>query len=286
MIELSISKLSVLRKVAVSVMLACLLGAAIYYMPFENLGTLKPAYAFAWFEGNNPQADAEYTNETLLRYSLEMYFGLKNGSTIEVNGFGSNSPDGVSLANNREYNGSIDEAINSIEVGLLNARALGGTVYWLSGVNITTNVKATPRANMTSFENTTICSFLVTSDVLDMGSYTVETGPGVFNAVSTPGYWPDARHYVTNSPTWSITSAELLGFLESSGNATIMFEATFNVHLSYAINLPDNTTDTGEKDLSWSGTIGTIGIRYDESGIFEVQYDFVRVELALLTLAS
>ena len=265
-------------------MLACLLGIAVYYTSIggDTASILpKPAYAFAWFQGDQQQAYEDYTNTTLLSHNLGMNFDLWNGTTIRVHD-PRESPE-----NNPEYQGSIESIINSINVSLLNKWSIAGATGVNSGVNITVggpSFNSCPIANLTVFENTTISTILVTSTNTDMGSYTIWVGPKLFEASNTPGYWPDTSKLVTDSPTWSALSAQLLELLESEGTATIEFNAAFSVHVDYKITLPENVTQTGEKDLTWNGTMGTISITYDATGIYQIQYDFKQIQLALLTM--
>jgi hypothetical protein len=269
--------LRTLGKGLIAVLLASLLGVAVYYTSFNGENELlKPAYAFIWSQGDQQQAFEDYVNATLLCQYIGMYFSLKNGTAI-------------SMDNPSEYHGSIDSMITSVKVQLNNAWFLAGRIGVVSGVNITTGGPGWddyPMANLTLFLNKTITSALVTSITTDMGSYTFHDGPNIREATSTPGYWPDASRHVTDSPAWTISSTQLLGFLEGSGSATIKFDAIFNAHMDFTISFPDNTTESGSKDLNWTGTIGTIGFTYDETGILATTYDFEQVQLVLLTSES
>jgi len=280
---LSESKLGLFGKGLAAIMLASLLGVAVYYTSIDGNTSIlpKPAYAFAWFQGDQQQAYEDYTNTTLLSHSLGMNFGLENGTIVRVHDPLESPQD------NPEYQGSIDSIIDNIKVKLLNRWVIAGVTGINSGVNITVggpSSSSLPIANLTVFENSTISTILVTSTNADMGSYTIWHGPKIFEASSTTGYWPDASRVVTDSPAWSVLSTQLLELLESEGTATIEFNATFSVHVDYEITLPEKVTQTGEKDLTWNGTMGTINITYDPTGIYRVHYDFKQIQLALLTM--
>ena len=140
---------------------------------------------------------------------------------------------------------------------------------------------------MSTIENMTIHASLVTPTMIYMDTCTFIYGPEVLNT-SSCGYWnldPVWGRAITNCPWWEISSNELLRYLEGSGTTTIAFNATYNVHVNYTIKLGDET-ETGEKDLFWEGTLGTIEITHDKSNIFEVRYDFITVESLLLTLSE
>jgi hypothetical protein len=272
------TKLDLFGKTLTAVLLASLLGALVYYSSIEG-PLAKPAFAFVLDTVNQMPSDPDYTNQTLLQYSLQMDFTLTNHTTIYIHDMGYHNPPGVPFTDDSEYHGVINETITNIQVKLWDS--------WIIGIagrinSITTS--GGENLNVSVVENNTLTSLLVTSTDLDMGSYTYVLGPGVFNATSTPGYWPDAKRYVTNTPFWSISSTQFLNLLEGSGNATLRFNAAFHVHMNYTMAMPDNSTQTGATELEWEGTIGTIGFKYDENSIFDVRYDFYRVELLLLTL--
>jgi hypothetical protein len=278
---LSESKLDLFGKCLAAIMLACLLGTAVYYTSLDGNTQPNFAYAFTWFEGDQQQVYEDYADTTLLSHNLGMRFGLKNGTTVYVHD-PYESPE-----SNPEYQGSIESIINSLEVSLLNEWTISGATGVSSGVKITVggpSFTSSPVANLTVFENTTISTILVTLTNTDMGSYTIWYGPDLFEASNTPGYWPDTKTLVTNSPTWSVLSTQLLDLLEGEGTATIEFNAVFSVHVDYEIALSENVTETGEKDLTWNGTMGTIKITYDTTRISQVQYDFKQIQLALLTM--
>jgi hypothetical protein len=281
---LSESKFRVLGKCIAAILVPCLLAATVYYASFVNINSIfpKPAYAFVWFHGSPTQADADYANATLLSYDLGMDFGLKNGTMIHIHDPMDDSPQYPS------YNGSIKSLLDNAAVFLTWGMYLAGTQHVSGGVNITTGgaTLSYPIADVTMFENTTISSVLAASSITDMGSYTIHMGPKIFEASNTPGYWPNASKVTTNSPTWAISATELSEFLEGTGNATIQFDASFSVHVDYSITFSDNSTETGEKLLTWNGTMGTIAIKYDETGIFEAQYEWKPIELDLLALKN
>jgi len=262
------------------ILLACLLGAVVYYSPIGNVSP-KPAFAFVFAEGNQTQMESGYVNTSLLWRFFEMQFGLENGSRIYVGGVGLHLPKGQSWGGVQpEYHGGFNASVQDILVTLWSyRRAPWGTI------NVTGPTHIGTIANVSDTQNVTIHASLVTSTVIDMGTCTFVYGPEASDT-SSSGYWnidPLGRKIVTNCPKWNISSTELLGLLEESGTVTIAFDATFHIHVNYNITLGEET-EIGEKDLYWEGTLGTIEIRYDENSIFEVRYDFIRVELTLLTL--
>jgi len=267
-----------------AVSLACLLGAIVYYFPYGNVSP-KPSFAFVWAEGDQVPIDPEYVNASLLRRFFEMQFGLKNGSRIYVGGIGLHLPKGSYWGGVQpEYHGGFTASVQDIVVTLWSyRRAPPGTFDtqpagpWFVG----------SIANVSTIENMTIHASLVTPTMIYMDTCTFIYGPEVLNT-SSCGYWnldPVWGRAITNCPWWEISSNELMRYLEGSGTTTIAFNATYNVHVDYSIKLGDET-ETGEKDLFWEGTLGTIEITYDESNIFEVRYDFITVESLLLTLSE
>lgn len=262
-------------------LLACLLGIIVYYSPSGD-DLPKPAFAFVLADSSQTQIDPQYANTTLLWRFFEMQFGLENGSRIYVGGVGLHLPKGSNWGGVKpEYHGGFTASVHDMLVTLWSyRRAPWGTT------NVTGPSDIGTIANVSTTQNVTIDSSLMTSTVIDMGTCTFIYGPRISDT-SYSGFWnrdPHGRAVVTNCPWWDISSTELLEYLEDSGTATLSFEATFNVHVSYNITL-GGETETGEKDLFWEGTLGTIEIGYDEDSIFEVRYDFIRVELILLTLS-
>ena len=269
----------VLGRTIAAILIGCLLGAIVYYSPLGNVMP-KPAFAFVWAEGDQVPTDSEYANATLLRRFFEMQFELENGSRIYAGGVGLHLPEHVRWELKREYHGGFNASVEDMKVTLWSYRvAPWGTTFVIGPTDYGTI------ANVSTTQNVTIHSSLVTSTVIDMGTCTFIYGPGASDT-SSSGYWnrdPDGREVVTNCPWWEVSSTELLGLLGGSGTATIAFEVTFDMHVSYNVTL-GGETEIGEKDEHWEGTLGTIEIRYSENSIFEVRYDFIQVEFLLLTL--
>jgi hypothetical protein len=268
----------------VTILVPCLLAATVYYSSFLSLNTIFPksAYAFSWCQGNTYSTDTDYANSTLLSYNLGAKFQLKNGTEIHINNPWDSATDFA------EYNGSIAFPLENIGVFLTNGYHLEGTVGVVGGVNITMGGPSVtyPIANLTLTENTTLSTLLVTTTVQDMGNYSISLGLGTFDATNTPGYWPNASNLTTNAPEWKISSTELMKYLTGSGNATVRFNGSFNVHVGYTITYSDNTTQTGEKDLAWNGTIGTVMVSYDDNGVQGASYEWSQIKLVLLALKN
>lgn len=283
---MSESKFRLLAKCLTAILIPCLLAATVYYGSFVNLNlTPKPAFAFSWIQG---KTDADIANTTFRSYNLGLALVLRNGTEVHINDIHwavRNSP--IIPPNSPEFNGTIESLVDSISMieepnyEISYGTPLSGAwgIMPIYNLTYTTNIP---------LENTTLSTVLVTSTkTLDMGSYTIHYGPGKeggFDASSTPGYWTNASQIVTNTPSWTISSTELSEFLKGSGNATIEFHAAFSAHVVYSITYSDNTTITGEKDVAWNGIEGTIGIQYNETGVFELRYEWTRILLALLPL--
>lgn len=266
-----------------SILLACLLGAVVYYYP---IGDVKPKVAFAFVleAADQVPSDPEYDNHTFLHRFFEMKFGLKNGSTIIDGGVGLHFPKGVCWGGLKpEYQGEFAALVQDIEATLWSY----STAPWGYTEGIGAHTDLGTVANVSTTQNVTISSSLATATIIDMGICRFIYGPEAWDTYSTK-HWnipfhPLAKKVVTNRPRWNISSTELLRHLEGSGTATIAFDATFNVHVNYTVTL-GNKTETGEKDLFWEGRLGTIEVTYDETSIFEVRYHFIRVDFLLLTL--
>ena len=285
---MSEDKFRLLAKCLAAVLIPCLLAATVYYASFINLNSIpKPAVALAFIQGPvtiQRPTDTDIANAAFHSYPLALAVVLKNETEIHINDMNwyvHNTR--IIPPNLPEFNGTIEAPVDSISMieepnyVIPYGSLLNGSWWGLPPYNLNY------RANV-PFENTTISTLLVTSTrTYDMGSYTIHYSPEQMDAVSTPGYWTNASHIITNTPNWTISSSELLSkFLEGSGNATIEFHSSFSAHAEYSITYSDNTTQTGEKDLSWNGTQGTIAINYDETGIFELQYHWTRILLALM----
>jgi len=267
-----------------AISLACLLGTIVYYSPYGNVSP-KPGFAFVWAEGDQVPIDPEYVNASLLRRFFEMQFGLKNGSRIYVGGIGLHLPKGSNWGGVQpEYHGGFTASVQDIVVTLWSYRRapLGTFETQPAGPWFVGSI-----ANVSTIENMTIHASIATPTMIYMDTCTFIYGPEALNT-SSCGYWnqdPVWGRAITNCPWWEISSNELMRYLEGSGTTTIAFNATYNVHVNYTIKLGDET-ETGEKDLFWEGTLGTIEITYDESSIFEIRYDFITVESLLLTLSE
>lgn len=285
---MSESKLRLLGKFLAAILIPCLLAATVYYASFINLNSnaARPAVAFAYIQGPvgiQGQTDADIANAASRSYTLALAVVLQNTTEIHINDmywYVHNT--NIIPPNLPEFNGTIEAPVDSISMieepnyvipykFLLNGSWWGQPPY-----DLNYNVSV-------PFENTTMSTMLVTSTrTYDMGSYTIHYSPGNIDASSTPGYWTNASHETTNAPAWTMSSAQLSQFLEGSGNATIEFHGSFSAHVDYSITYSDNTTQTGEKDLSWNGIQGTIALTYNETGISEMQYQWTRILLALM----
>lgn len=272
----------ILGRTLSAVLVACLLGAIVYYSPIGNVSS-KPSFAFALLVGDQTQMDPEYANTSLLWRFFEMQFGLGNGSRIYAGGVGLHVPKGESWGGVKpEYHGGFNASVQDIVVNLWSYRRNPpGTFENQTAAPI----RVGSIANVSTIENATIHASFVTPMMTYMDNCTFIYGPEG-SSTSSCGYWnldPVWGRVNTNCPWWEISSGELLRYLEGSGTTTITFDATYNVHVNYSVKL-GGETEIGEKDLHWEGTLGTIEIKYDENGIFEIRYDFIRIEFVLLTL--
>jgi len=288
---LSESKFRLLAKCLAAVLIPCLLAATVYYASFINLNFQpKPVFAFFFVQGGGIAGQTDvlpqggFPNSTLHSYNLGLALILHNGTEVHINDmWWYVHYTRIIPPDDPEFNGTIETGPLPTNMTVM----LGNRDYIVGNESDASVFMGGPtpisggvyyQVNDGSLLNWTISTVLVTSTkTFDMGSYASSaTNPGSI------GYWPNASHFITNAPSWSIGSTDLSSFLQGSGNATIEFHASFSVHVNYTFYYPDNTTKTGETDASWNGTMGTFGIRIDDTGTYEIQYDWTRVIFCLV----
>lgn len=271
-------------------LIPCLLAATVYYTSFINLNVVpEPAFAFTFIQGIAGPTDVlpqgGFPNSTLHSYNFGLGLILQNGTEVHINDmywYVHNT--NIIPTDDPEFNGTIETGPlpANMSVSLENREYIVGnesdSSMFMGGP---TPISGGVYYKMSSSMNTTLSTVLVTStNTFDMGSYAMQGG--VTSNPGSIGYWPNASHFITNAPYWSINSNDLSNFLEGANNATIEFHASFSVHVDYTFYYPDNTNKTGETDSYWNGTMGTFSIRYDDTGAYEMQYDWTRIIFALV----
>jgi hypothetical protein len=293
---LSESKFRLLAKCLAAVLIPSLLAATVYYTSFINLNFApKPAFAFSFVQGGiagptDALPQGGFPNSTLHSYNLGLALILQNGTEVHINDmFWYVHNTRIIPPDDPEFNGTIETGPLPASMSVM----LGNREYIVGNESDSSMFMGGPtpiwggvyyQMNNGSLLNWTLSTLLVTSTkTFDMGSYAL-TGEGSSSAINpgSIGYWPNASHFITNAPSWSIGSTDLSSFLQGSGNATIEFHASFSVHVNYTFYYPDNTNKTGETDASWNGTMGAFGIRHNDTGTYEIQYNWTRVIFCLV----
>lgn len=261
----------VFGKTITAILLGCLLGAIVYYSPIGNV-LPESSFAFVLAKGVG-QSDSIHEKTTFDWNMLAFSFTFANGSSIC-------DPDmlGKLLWVQPEYHGEF------------NATALQEIFLYLFHLGII-SLPQNVTCSLDMSKDTTISAVLNDSGTIDLGTHEClnETcfihynSSDITHAIvnrtegisSYSGYWKPHND-------WLIDANQLCIMLKDSGKAFITFEAALNVDIKYEIT-KGNITETGETNVRWEGTIGTIEITYDQGNMVWVKYDFWAVRLILLT---
>lgn len=261
----------VLGKTITAILLACLLGAVVYYSPIGNV-LQGSCFAFVLARGADSSGSIHEKitfDESLLAFS----FTFANGSSIREP-----DPLGTVLYLQPEYHGEFNAtALQEIFLYLFHLRV----------ISLPKNVTC----SLDMSKDTTISAVLNDTGTIDLGTYECinETYVIHFNSTdithaevnrtegirSCSGYWKPPSD-------WLIDADQLCSMLKDSGKAFITFEAALNVDIKYEITM-GSITETGKTNVRWEGIIGAIEIAYDQGNMAWVKYDFWEVRLILLT---
>jgi len=256
----------------VAVLLVALLSGVSYYLFPQYSSSIgpTPSFVYAWVKGNESQTGNVYENKTVLWKLLDFEFSFVNGSSIHEPGEGEKGEEQVIRL---EYHGELD-ATDLLKIVIRQFSVIIGGVkdMTIGQVHIET---FTHEDNTTDYleahGNFSISVSLRSIDVIDLG--TLKLIDWVRDPSSDSGYWKNGA--------WTMDADQLSSMLLGSGTALIVFDAAVNVHVKYEITV-EGITKTGENDLSWEGSMGTIEITYDLGKLLYIRYDFESIKLQLL----
>jgi len=272
---MSESKKELLKPAILAVIAASLLGTVVYY--FIPQGPPFSMVAFAL--GRNTQVSGDYS--TLFVHGLGFNVTFLNGSTIPVYTiFPMDEPGEINFP--EVYNGEI----NAIDLEKI-------TIYVTGGVGI--YYKGSVKFIVGCVQNRTInVDLLVDEGTVDMGLSKIVNGTwrvgsgdvsweelqefplNVTSKESTStGYW------ATTDFVWEISVNQLGDMLRNSNTANVTFALDVSMYLKYKVVTPEGDI-TGDAELQWSGTWGTLQLLHDGDKILLVRYNFSNIKLNMV----
>ena len=272
---MSESKKELLKPAILAVIAASLLGTVVYY--FIPQGPPFSMVAFAL--GRNTQVSGDYS--TLFVHGLGFNVTFLNGSTIPV--YTIFPMDEQGEVNFPEvYNGEI----NATDLEKI-------TIYVTEGVGMYD--RGSLKFIVGCVQNRTInVDLLMDEGIVDMGSSKTvgDTWRASFGDVpreelsefplnvtlkesTSTGYW------ATTDFVWEIGVQQLGDILHNSSTANVTFALDASMCLKYKVVTSEGNV-TGDAELQWSGTWGTLQLLHEGDEVLLVRYSFSNIKLNMI----
>jgi len=284
---MSESKKELLKPMILAIMSASLLGTLVYYFVPQNTRFITVAFAL----GGSSEISGNYS--TLFIQELGLNATFLNGSVIQVYRTGGEStPSGVTFpeGHSGEINATQLKKIKVFVTGGVSLEGKGSLeflVWWAQNRTINTALVAEETKDMGSSKTVGVKMGVASSSSLQEklwheGSFWKEFWEELWKELNvnvtektSTGYWN-----VTDF-AWEIDLDRLGSMLHGSNPADITFTLDISMNLKYKV-MTSYGDITGDAELQWSGTWGTLQLLHEADKILIVRYDFSNIKLNMI----